>query len=116
MVDDDDAIRSLVIETLRDEGYRTVSAVNGRDALEQLSEAPEPPSVILLDMRMPIMNGWEFAEAYRQLDKPKSPIVVVTAGRDASAKAADIAAEAYIGKPFELDDLLAVVERFVPRS
>lgn len=112
MVDDDDAIRSLVCETLRDEGYRTVEAVNGRAALEVVREGA-PPSLILLDMRMPIMNGWEFAKAYRALERPLAPIVVVTAGRDASAKAADISADAYIGKPFELDDLITMVGRFV---
>jgi two-component system chemotaxis response regulator CheY len=112
VVDDDDAIRSLVSETLRDEGYRTVEADNGRAALEVVRDGAAP-RLILLDMRMPIMNGWEFAEAYRQLDIPRAPIVVVTAGRDAAAKASDISADAYIGKPFELDALLALVERFV---
>jgi CheY-like chemotaxis protein len=61
-------------------------------------------------MRMPIMNGWEFADAYRQLPPPHAPIVVVTAGRAAAAKAADIQADDFLGKPFELDDLVAKVE------
>lgn len=110
VVDDDDAIRSLVCETLEEEGYPTVAAGDGRGALDALREGQ--PSLILLDMRMPIMNGWEFAEAYRRLPEPHAPIVVVTAGRDGAAKARDIAAEAYLSKPFELDELIATVQRY----
>jgi DNA-binding response OmpR family regulator len=113
VVDDDDAIRALVCETLADEGYRTRAASHGRDGLEIAADAP--PRLILLDMRMPVMSGWEFAEAYRQLPPPHAPIVVMTAGRDAAAKAADIRADDYLGKPFELDDLVAKVEANLSR-
>jgi CheY-like chemotaxis protein len=110
VVDDDPDILEFVSMALEDEGYNVVSAPHGAAALERLEAAP--PDVILLDMRMPVMDGWEFARAYRQRPGPHAPIIVLTAAHDAAERASQIQAEAFLGKPFEIDDLLNSVERF----
>jgi CheY-like chemotaxis protein len=111
VVDDDDAILELVQMTLENEGYSVITASDGAEALELLEK--HSPSLILLDMRMPRVNGWQFAEAYRKRPAPHSPIVVITAATDVAQRAADIGAEGFLGKPFDLRDLLAAVERHV---
>ncbi len=109
VVDDDEHILELVEMTLEDEGYRVETAINGAKALEMLESLR--PSLILLDMRMPEVNGWEFAEAYRKLPGPHAPIIVITAGKDAPARAEEIGAAGFLGKPFDLDDLIEVVRQ-----
>jgi PAS domain S-box-containing protein len=111
VVDDDDTIRAVIAETLTDEGYDTLEAKDGTIALELARE--HPPRLILLDMRMPGMNGWEFAEAYRQVPGPHAPIVVLTGGGQADVKAREIGADAYLTKPFEVEDLINLVARYV---
>lgn len=109
VVDDDRGIREFVHSVLADEGYEVAEAVDGRDALQQADVAR--PDVILLDMRMPVMDGWEFARTYRQRPGPHAPIVIVTAALDVARDAKDIGADGFLAKPFHLDDLLALVER-----
>ena len=72
------------------------------------------PDLIVLDMRMPIMDGWEFARRYRELPGPHAPIIVFTAARDAGERASEIAADAYLSKPVSLDDLLDLAARLAP--
>jgi CheY-like chemotaxis protein len=109
VVDDDPAIAEVVAGALEDEGYPVAVAHNGAEALKQVEA--RPPRLILLDMRMPVMNGWEFADAYRARSAERAPIVVMTAGRDAAQKARDIDADGYIAKPFDLDEILETVTR-----
>lgn len=113
-VDDDEAILDLVQMALEDEGYGVLPAHDGAEALGLLRESN--PSLILLDMRMPQVNGWEFAEAYRKFPAPHVPIVVMTAGRDARDAARDIGAACHIGKPFDVDNLIDVVRLCLERS
>jgi len=110
VVEDDAAIRGVVALALADEGYGVAAAPNGRVALERLRY--HRPRLILLDMRMPEMDGREFARRYRALPGPHAPIVLVAAAVDAGALGAEIGAAAALGKPFDLDHLLAVVARF----
>lgn len=110
VVDDDDTIRELIATALSDEGYEIQTAAHGADALDLI--ARWSPDLILLDMRMPVMDGWEFSEAYRQLPGPLAPIVVLTAGRDAASSASQVAAAGFVSKPFDLNGLLEVVARF----
>jgi two-component system, chemotaxis family, chemotaxis protein CheY len=111
VVDDDPSIRSFVELALGGEGYRVLTAANGARALDVAGQ--RAPDLILLDMRMPIMDGWAFAQAYRGQDGPHAPIVVITAATDAGGRAAEIQADGFLGKPFDLDELLALVERYV---
>ena len=109
VVDDDPSLRDLIDWGLSDLGYRVATASNGAAALQAVRQ--ETPCVILLDMRMPIMDGWTFARQYRALPGPHAPIVVITAARDAAEWAGEVNAAGYLGKPFDLDELIRTVER-----
>ncbi len=109
VVDDDEAILQFIGQVLAEEGYAVETATNGATALARIAQAP--PDLILLDMRMPVMDGWQFARAYSEAPGPHAPIIVMTAARDAQAIAADIHADGYLAKPFTLDRLLSVVEQ-----
>lgn len=108
VVDDDPDIRESVADVLSSEGYRVTTANDGLDALGAL--AVDPPSLVLLDMRMPRLDGWGFAAELRRRGLAV-PVVVMTAARDARAWAAEIEAQGFISKPFLITELLAVVER-----
>jgi two-component system, chemotaxis family, chemotaxis protein CheY len=114
VVDDDDSIRDFVVLALAEEGYEVLTAPDGRVALD--TAAARPPALILLDMRMPVMDGWAFASAYRALPPPHAPIAVLTAARDAARYAAEIEADAHLAKPFGLAELSQLVARFVPAA
>lgn len=111
VVEDDEAILRSIEQILSDEGYAVAATINGREALEQVRKTA--PRLILLDMKMPVMDGWAFAAAYRQLPGPHAPIIALTAAHDSRARAAEIAAADYIAKPFDLDKLLDLVRRFI---
>ena len=110
VVEDDPSILSTVADILEFEGYQVEQATNGQEALAAMERAR--PALVLLDMRMPVMNGWDFAQILKErgIDVP---ILVMTAARDARRWAQEINAEGYIPKPFEITDLLAAVERLL---
>jgi len=110
-VEDDESIALAMAELLRDEGYSVITAANGREALESL--ASHSPSMIFLDMKMPIMDGWAFAAAYRAQPGVHAPLIVLTAARDAGKRAAEIQAQAFLAKPFAIEDVLDLVQRFL---
>lgn len=89
---------------------RPSGAVALPTAALELAQRHLPP-LILLDIRMPGLDGWQFAAGYRALPGPHAPIVVITAGRDAAGRAAEVGADDYLDKPFALDDLVAIVSR-----
>lgn len=109
IIDDDPAIRETVSDALIFEGYHVETAANGEEALALLDRLA--PCLILLDMRMPVLDGWGFAERAKErgLDVP---IVVLTAARSARDWAEEIGATDYLAKPFDLDALLDAVKRF----
>jgi CheY-like chemotaxis protein len=109
VVDDEEGIREVVNDILTLEGYDVREASHGLAALNLLQTYPA--HLILLDMRMPIMDGWTFAERYRQLPDARASVVVMTAAQDARKWAAEIQADGVLSKPFEVDDLLDVVQR-----
>jgi DNA-binding response OmpR family regulator len=110
VVDDDPDILDALSEILEVEGYEVQRARNGREALQRLEHAP--PDLVLLDLMMPVMDGWEFA---RSLDPDaRPPIIVLSADRNVSVKAQEIGALGWLAKPFELSELLAVVRRAIP--
>jgi len=109
VVDDDTSILDTVSAILTGEGYDVVSAISGQEALAAV--ARKQPAVILLDMRMPVMDGWAVARALHA-QGIKVPIVVMTAAESAKRWADEVGAEGFLAKPFGLDELLAVVERF----
>src|ERR1700730_17881766 len=107
IVDDDENIRQIVRICLTDEGYDVSEAPNGQVALSALREFT--PSLILLDLRMPVMDGWEFARHYEKWPRPRAPIVAFVAALNAEQDCADLDAAGILAKPFDLDDLLKAV-------
>lgn len=108
VVDDDESILGMVSEVLADAGFGVARARNGREALAAVDR--ELPSIILLDMRMPVMDGWTFAKTLRDRGAAV-PVVVMTAAEDARRWAAEIGAEGYLAKPFDLDHLIDAVRK-----
>lgn len=109
VVEDDPDLLALLEMILADAGHAVRTAPEGAAALARVAE--ELPGVILLDMRMPGMNGWDFAREFRARHGRACPIVVVTAAENARARAEEIGAEGWLSKPFELQDVLETVER-----
>lgn len=114
VVEDDETILTSIVTLLEDEGFAVVTANNGKVAIDWLGDGT--PSLVLLDMKMPVMDGWAFAEIYRTRPGHKAPLVVMTAARDAKNWANDVGADDYIAKPFDLDDLLNVVRKYSQSS
>jgi CheY-like chemotaxis protein len=112
VVEDDPDMSEVIVWALRQAHYETVAAVNGRKALE--SVAAGMPALILLDMMMPVMDGWQFARELRARYEHPAPIIVVTAAEQAEHRAREIGADDCLSKPFELRDLLQAVARFCP--
>jgi DNA-binding response OmpR family regulator len=108
-VDDDPYLLGLIVDVLSMEGYNVVGAKNGAEALRAVHEAR--PSVVLLDMQMPVLNGWQFVEETKR-EGLDFPIVIMTATNNARTWAADLGAEDFLGKPFDLDELTDKVARF----
>jgi len=108
VVDDDAEILAMLRDFLESEGLVVRTAANGAEALDLLWEVE--PALILLDMRMPVMDGWGFAERFRER-KLAYPIVVMTAAESARRWAEEIGATAYIAKPFDVNELLQTIER-----
>jgi urea transport system substrate-binding protein len=104
VVEDEDDLRELEATCLEGADYRVVTARDGRDALDKV--AIEMPDVILLDMKMPGMDGWAFAREFRSRYDCDAPIVVVTAAANALTRANEVGADGFLGKPFEISELL----------
>lgn len=111
LVEDDDELREVMEAVLRDEGYTVTPAENGFRGLE-LARAT-PPGVILLDLMMPVMDGWEF-RARQRADAALAmvPVIVVSAAGPDSLASLDPAA--FIPKPFDFETLIRAVETYVP--
>lgn len=118
VVDDDPAIRALVIEFLQDEGYKTQAASSGRDVLSCLETAGELPDVMLLDLMMPEVDGYEVLESLRRNLLQEFPVLIVSAQRPDPAilQALDSELRDFISKPFELEELLIRLRRLMQRS
>lgn len=111
VVDDDDTIRQLVATCLEDEGWRVATAANGAQALSQMRAATY--DIVLLDLMMPVLDGWSVLDQRRaDLDLKAVPVVVMSAGgRIALDRAQLLGADGCIAKPFELDEVIALLER-----
>ncbi len=110
VVEDDDLIRETIRDMLEMEGISSSIAKNGRDAIEVLRKFGKP-SLILLDLMMPIMNGWEFLKIRSSNEDLASiPVVIISAVGDDQLRGLPV--EGVMGKPFEIDALLEIVKKY----
>lgn len=113
VVDDDTDVRTALAEILELRGYLVATAANGREALAHLREAPAPPDLIVLDVLMPEMDGWQFrAEQKKDAALASIPVVVVSAMRDAD----NFDAAAVFHKPVNVERLLAAIAHLCARG
>ena len=116
VIEDDDDIRTTVVDMFAFEGYRAIGASHGLEALELLQDSPRKPALILLDLMMPLMNGAEFRE--RQLADPslaQIPVVILSADAHADRRCAELGAVGFVKKPMKLVSLLETAQRFAGR-
>jgi len=112
VVDDDDAIRETLRAILEEEGYPVVTARDGQQALAHLTSTP-PPGLCILDLVMPVMNGWELcAELARQPALARVPVLLVSASSHLEPPPAGLATVHLVRKPISFDRLLELVERY----
>ena len=111
-MEDDSDLREALSEVLRDEGYTVAMAADGREALDHLRRESRP-SLILLDLTMPVMNGWQFRdEQRRDPDLSEIPVVVLSASDRLAEKMRPLGVTDYVRKPIELGHLLRMIERY----
>jgi CheY-like chemotaxis protein len=112
VVDDDADIREAVTQVLENDGYPVAGASNGREALEVLHRMPRPGAIVL-DLMMPVMDGWQFrAEQRRDPELASIPVIVVSALGRGTQRVAALDAVAYVQKPLMLDPLLDAVSKY----
>lgn len=107
IVEDDEDLRELTTTMLEMENFQVRTARHGREALERVIE--HMPDLILLDMKMPVMDGPCFALEFRARYGDTVPIVVTTAAQDAANRAREIGAAGWLAKPFGFDELVMMV-------
>ncbi|MBI5546560.1 MAG: response regulator [Deltaproteobacteria bacterium] len=113
IVEDDFDIREVLTEVLQDEGFTVSGAANGKDALLALGNGVPKPKLILLDLMMPVMSGWQFvAEPRKEPALADIPVVVVSADGNLQQKAESLGASGCLRKPIEIDMLLSLVKRY----
>lgn len=110
VVEDDKSLQASIVMLLELEGYEVRAAADGHRAMQILTSYF--PRVILLDMRMPVMDGWRFAAMFHERYDHRAAIIVTTAAENAKKWAEEIGAEAWLSKPFQLEELFSLVERY----
>ena len=109
VVDDDPDILQTLGLCLSSEGYRVLMAANGKEALDILES--EHPSVILLDLMMPVMDGWQFVAELDHRGQRDVPLLILSADRSVQGHAQQLRASGHLAKPFDLDELLGKVQQ-----
>lgn len=110
VVDDEPQVAWMLRFSLEAEGYQTLEARDGRAALEEIRR--HRPGLVLLDVMMPVMDGWSVLEALQALPEQERPRVIVVSARASlrdRAKAAELGADAFVAKPFNVEDLLDLI-------
>lgn len=114
IVEDSLDLQTLLAKVLRDDGYTVQCVSGGREALKVLNTTPILPNVIMLDLMMADMDGYQFREA--QTKDPRLatiPVVIMTADGNISSKSSNLGANAFLKKPFAgIDDILETVAKF----
>ena len=111
IVDDEAALQQAMAAALRAKGYPVLCAPNGNAGV-QLTET-HAPSLVILDLQMPVLDGWGFVYTLRRRGQDV-PILVITGGLESARAADEMGAVGYLEKPFRLGELLHAVSQFVP--
>lgn len=112
VVEDDESIRNVITDILEEHGFRVLAAANGADALEYVGK--HRPDVMVLDLLMPVMHGWDFMETYAERTGGEPiPIVVVSVNAALPRSFNRFGVHSVVPKPFDVDELLESVERAV---
>ena len=117
VVDDEPQVAWVLRFSLEHEGYRTYTASNGLEALEELER--HHPNVMVLDLMMPEMDGWAVLSAMNKLpaaERPRVVIVSALTGPDDKTKATALGADAFVPKPFDVEELIAVLDGLAKAS
>jgi two-component system alkaline phosphatase synthesis response regulator PhoP len=112
VVDDEAPVRTVVMAVLEETQYDVIGAANGRDAVACLWKNPERFQLVLLDLMMPYMSGWDVLHAMQAHPTLASiPVVIMTAGANVRQQALELGAAEYLSKPLDFDLLLSIAER-----
>ena len=114
VVDDDPDMVDAIAMVLEQGHYPSRCAENGKQALVEVER--QRPALILLDMLMPVMDGWQFARELRARYGHAVPIVVVTAAEHVKTRGDEIGADQVLSKPFNVSSLLRIVDRYLPAA
>ena len=114
IVEDDEDLREMMAQLLTLEGFQAATVANGREALEYLHDT-DKPDVILLDLMMPVMDGWEFRRQ-QQADPAIAPVPVIVLSALDQNRAATLDATAFLKKPLDFDRLLSLVRAYCRTS
>lgn len=114
VVEDDPALQPLLVALLEDEHYQTLTASTGAEALQQL--AVTTPDLVLLDLRLPDIDGYELCQRIRASQGPQLPILMLSANRDPRdvIHALHVGATDYLRKPFDTEELLLEIRAYLP--
>jgi CheY-like chemotaxis protein len=113
IVEDDIDVRETLAEVLSEEGYEIAAFAGGQAALQHLQSVEVLPALILLDLMMPTMDGWQFRQAQKQFQKlQKVPTVILSADGNIDRNMLALAANGYLRKPIHIKTLLQLVESF----
>ena len=113
IVDDEAPVRTFLAHLLADAGHRTLQAVHGAEALEVVEQ--ERPDLVVSDIMMPVLSGAELCRRLKaRADPPGIPVILMSAAGPAAADGTG--ADAFIAKPFDLEDMEALVGRWSPPS
>lgn len=112
VVEDEEDILFSLHSFLEAEGYQVFTAKNGQEALSLLEQIPMP-QLILVDMKMPIMSGWDFLTAWRKKFTQRCPVMVMTAAANAEDRAREVHANGWLGKPFSLDEITKKIDELI---
>jgi CheY-like chemotaxis protein len=111
VVDDEPAILDMIAELLGYEGYQVITTSQGSVALARAKA--DPPALILLDLMMPGMSGWQMIAALKASPQTRAiPIVVLSARRDLPAIAKELEIRSFLAKPFDIDELIGIVRQY----
>jgi len=115
VIDDEPTICELLVAVLQDEGYQVATAPHGRAALDTLATTRDPPGLIITDLMMPVMSGWEFCQVRLAMPPLAAiPVVVMSAANALPTQVAALGVVGALPKPLDLDALIALVKQYCP--